>query len=394
MSIEPRATAPTRPSRAPRWLAAVGPLALIAVLAALLIGFGVPGLERTGPPIERVAVERVELRPGTIALRVRNDGPDQVRLAQVIVNDAYVPVAGLGDDPLGRLEAQTVRVPFDWIEGEAYEIALVTSTGATLPATIEAAVQTPEVGGGLFGTLALVGLYVGLLPVVLGMLWLPAARRASPQALRFVLALTVGVLVFLGIEALVDGIEIAGRGAQSLGGAALPLIGAVAGLAAVTAGEGLVPRRAGGGIRLAVLIAIGIGLHNLGEGLAIGGAYATGELALGTLLVVGFALHNTTEGLAVVSPLTSERPSVRSLALLGLIAGGPVTLGAWVGSLAANPTLVALLLGIAAGAIAQVVIRLAPRLKAPGAGLDAVASLGLLAGLAIMYMTGLIAASV
>ena len=67
----------------------------------------------------------------------------------------------------------------------------------------------------------------------------------------------------------------------------------------------------------ALLIAIGIGLHNLGEGVAIGAAYAVGSLALGAFLVVGFALHNTTEGLAIVAPLARERVSLRRLALLG-----------------------------------------------------------------------------
>lgn len=130
----------------------------------------------------------------------------------------------------------------------------------------------------------------------------------------------------------------------------------------------------------------------MGEGLAIGGAYASGELALGTLLVVGFALHNTTEGLAVVSPLSAEQPSLRSLALLGLIAGGPVVLGAWIGSLAANPTLVALLLGVAAGAIVQVILRIWPHVRTKAGAVDAVAALGVVAGLAVMYLTGLIAA--
>lgn len=245
MSAGPAVVPPGPGGRLPRWLAIVGPLVLVALLAAALIAFKAPGLERTGPPIERVAVERTILHPGVIELRVRNDGPDQIRLAQVIVNDAYVPVPDLGEEPLGRLSARSVRVPFDWVEGEAYEIALLTSTGVTLPVVIEAATETPEAGGRLIGTLALVGLYVGILPVLLGMLWLPAARRASPTALRFVLALTLGVLAFLGIEALVDGIEIAGRGSQALGGAALPLVGLVAGLAAVTAGEALVPRGSG-----------------------------------------------------------------------------------------------------------------------------------------------------
>jgi hypothetical protein len=81
-------------------------------------------------------------------------------------------------------------------------------------------------------------------------------------------------------------------------------------------------RRAGAsGQRLALLIAVGIGLHNLGEGVAIGSSYAVGALALGAFLVVGFAIHNTTEGLAIVAPVADARPTLARLAVLGLIAG-------------------------------------------------------------------------
>ena len=129
-------------------------------------------------------------------------------------------------------------------------------------------------------------------------------------------------------------------------------------------------------------MALGIGLHNLGEGLAIGSAYAVGSLALGAALVVGFALHNTTEGLAIVAPVArsgTARP--RTLVLLGLLAGAPAILGAWIGASAFNPSLAALMFGIGAGAIAQVIVQIARQMRgAEGRGLTPGVAGGLLLG--------------
>ncbi len=381
----------------PTWALATLPVVLVAILAALLLAFDLPGLERRGPPIERVAVERTELRPGVIELRVRNDGPDQVQLAQVIVNDAYIGEASLPARPIGRLDQATVRIPYLWTEGEAYEIALLTSTGVTIDHVIEAAALTPETDIGFFGLLGLLGLYVGLIPVAMGMVWLPFARRAREPAVRFLLALTVGLLAFLGVEAVVEGIDQARLGAQSFGGASLVALGAILAYVAMRGVDGWLSRRhtGAGGWRAAMLVAIGIGLHNLGEGLAIGGAYSAGELALGAFLVIGFAVHNTTEGLAIVAPIARDRPSLSQLALLGAIAGLPVIPGLWVGALSFTPQLTAFLLGVGAGAIAQVIQQIAPSLRPREGthGLEPVVAFGLAAGLIVMWGTGLLAAA-
>jgi hypothetical protein len=381
--------------RAPRWALGAIPLVLIAILAVALFAFDLPGLDRRGPAIEEVAVERTELRPGVIELAVRNDGPDDVRIAQVIVNDAYVAEASLPAEPLGRLEQGTVRIPYLWTEGEAYEIALLTSTGVTIDHTIEAAAETPEADGGFFGLLALLGLYVGIIPVAAGMLWLPFVRRSRGGLVRFLLAVTVGLLAFLGVESLVEGFSLAGSGAQSFGGVSLVLLGALLAYVAMSGVDGWLARRRAGadGWRVALLVAIGIGLHNLGEGLAIGAAYSAGELALGAFLVLGFAIHNTTEGLAIVAPLGEEGAPVRRLALLGLIAGAPVIPGAWVGGLSGNPQITALLFGVGAGAIVHVIGQILPSVAPRGAekGLQPVVAGGLAVGLLLMWGTGLLA---
>ncbi len=384
--------------RLPGWLLGLVPLLLIVVAIGAFSALDGPGLgERRGPPAEALAVERTKLEPGTIALTVRNDGPDAVSIAQVMVNDAFVAFAG-GEEPVGRLASETLRIQQPWIEGEAYEIALLTSSGGTIVHEIPVAVQTPDADISFFGLMALLGIYVGVIPIALGMLWLPWIRRIPPSWLRIVMALTVGLLAFLAIDATLEGLELGGEGSQAFGGAALVFIGAaVAFLALTGVSSWLAERRrrsadaGASGASLAMLIAVGIGLHNLGEGLAIGTAYTTGALALGAFLVVGFALHNTTEGLAIVAPIADGRPSLGRLAALGLVAGAPAVLGAWIGAAAFNTSVAAFLFGAGAGAIAQVIVQLAPSLRGKDErGLSPRVVGGLLAGLAVMFVTGLL----
>ena len=125
--------------------------------------------------------------------------------------------------------------------------------------------------------------------------------------------------------------------------------------------------------------------------MAIGSAYSAGALALGAFLVVGFALHNTTEGLAIVAPVAHLRPSLGRLAVLGLVAGAPAVLGAWIGAAAFNSSLAAFLFGFGAGAIVQVIVQLAPTLRDDsGRTLHPGAVTGILTGMAIMFATGLL----
>jgi zinc transporter, ZIP family len=393
--------------RRPAWLAGLAPLVVLALAIGLFVAFDAPGLDRIGVPEENLAVERTVLAPGEIELHVRNDGADPVEVRQVIVNDAFAAFDQSNDD-IGRLGGSTIDVQYPWIEGQAYEVIMLTATGATITHEIEAAVETPNADLGFYGLMALIGIYVGVIPVTIGMLWLPWMRGVDARWMRFLLAFTVGLLAFLGVDALLEGTEIADSGPGSFGGAALVWLGAAAAYLALAGVDGwLGARRArlvedeyedgggrarGLGYRAAFLVALGIGLHNLGEGLAIGSAYAIGSLALGATLVVGFALHNTTEGLALVAPVAREgRARVQRLLLLGLLAGAPAVLGAWVGASAFHPSVAALMFGIGAGAIAQVVVQIAPQVRdESGRFLHPLASAGLLAGLLVMYLTGLL----
>lgn len=386
--------------RVPLWVLVV---ALVAVLVAALGGLAAYGgqtlPERLGPPVEELAVERTVIAPGSIELVVRNTGPDPVTVAQVFVNDSYVDFTG-ADEPISRLTTDTLVLDYPWQDGQPYTVSMLTSTGLVIEHVVDAAVATPQPGFEFLGVMALVGTYVGVLPVLLGMLVLPILRRTSGRVVRVLLALTVGLLAYLALDALLEGIDLAVLSGGAFGGPILVFLGAGLAFLALTAiDKVLAGRRPAGqgatGVRLAVMIAIGIGLHNLGEGLVIGSAYAVGELALGAALIVGFAAHNTTEGLAIVAPLTARRPSLWSLVGLGLIAGAPAILGAVIGASVDNAGLSALLFGVGVGAIVQVIIQIVPGLRDRTSGrlLDPAVIGGLGAGVVIMYLTGLLVAA-
>jgi ZIP family zinc transporter len=385
------ATATVR--RRPAWLVGLAPVVVLALAIGLFVALDAPGLDRIGVPQEELTVERTVLNPGEIELHVRNDGADPVQVKQVIVNDAFTDFTQTKEE-IGRLGGSELKVQYPWVEGENYEVMLLTSTGATIDHSIEAAVETPDADLGFYGLMALIGFYVGVIPVAIGMLWLPWVRSVDARWMRFLLAFTVGLLGFLAIDALLEGTELAGEGPAALGGAALVWLGAVGAYLALAGVDAWLRGRKEKQVsawRAAFLVALGIGLHNLGEGLAIGSAYAIGSLALGAALVVGFALHNTTEGLAIVAPAARERVSLRRLALLGLLAGAPAVLGAWIGASAFHPSVAAVMFGIGAGAIAQVIVQIAPQIRGgDGRLLSPLAAGGLLSGLVVMYATGLL----
>ncbi len=298
----------------PTWGLVVGALALIAaVLVALAVAGGDSLPERTGPPVEELAVERTQLTPGEIELP--SGTPVRTRSTWLRSSSTTpTPTSPARTSPSTGSGRRRSTIDFPWLDGQPYLVSMVTSTGVVIEHEIAAAVETPAADGSLFGLMALLGTYVGIVPVVLGMALLPAMRRFSTGWVRVLMAFTVGLLAFLAVDATLEGLDLAAGSAGAFGGAELLFLGAgisfllLVGLDRYLSGGGPRrpdrPRRAAGS---ALMIAIGIGLHNLGEGLAIGSAYAIGELALGAFLVVGFAIHNTTEGFAIVAPLARER---------------------------------------------------------------------------------------
>lgn len=380
----------------PRWVQTLGPLVLVGLMVAVFLGLDPIGALREVPPVEDLAVEQAVLRPGEIELRLRNDGRDPVTVSQVSVNEAFWNFT-VTDAELSRLETGVLRIAYPWEEGQPYEIAMLTSTGGVITHEIEAAALTPVVDVSTLMTYALLGVYIGVVPIVIGLLWFPALRRARRAWLTFFLAFTLGLLAFLLVDTVAEGLELVDEAASALDGLGLFVLGALAAVLGLTYLGGALPRRRGtsAGLLLAYLIAAGIGLHNLGEGLAVGAALAAGEAALGTSLVLGFALHNTTEGLAIVSPLGGEgatRPSLWHFAGFGALAGGPTILGTWAGGFLFSPAWAAVAFGIAAGAIAQVLYQIGKSLVSEGRLTSGSGVLGLLAGFLFMYATGLFTA--
>ncbi len=402
MSLDERTTAAEaaglhRRPPVPQWLLGLGPLVLIALLLGLFSLLNAPGLAQLSegvPPKEEVAVEDVRLTPGQIVITVRNEGPDPVAIAQVNVSDYYAPFTQTRGS-MGTLESSTLTISYNWVEGDPYEVALVTSNGGKIAAGIDAAALSPERGNSFFALMTLLGVYVGVIPVALGMLWMPFVRRAPAACVRVLLGVTVGLLAFLALDATLEAVEIV-AGNSSFGGPLVVFLGAAAAYLVLEGTDAWMRRQQKPQApvqpqRLALLIAIGIGMHNLGEGLAIGSAYAVGSLALGASLIVGFAIHNTTEGLAIVTPLAKEPPRLAWLAVLGLIAGAPAAAGALIGATVYQPALSAFLLGAGAGAVAQVAVKLLPMLKdRTGKIFTALTSAGIILGLAVMFATGLL----
>lgn len=382
----------------PTWLKGLGPLLLLAGLVFLFLRFGPVGVfQQAFPPVEELTVERITLpRPGQMQVRVVNGGPEPVTIAQVTVDDAAWAHTLDGGRTLARLESRTITLPYPWVEGEPHTVTLLTSTGTTFSGEVAVATQTPTADARYLSTFALLGVYAGVIPVFLGLLWLPFLRGIGRRWLDFFLSLTIGLLVFLGVDALAEALELAARVPGAFQGLALVLLGTVGTLLVLVA-LGRWKGKAGGErspMYVSTLIALGIGLHNLGEGLAIGSSYATGEIALGTFLVVGFLIHNTTEGLGIVAPIANERPSLRHLVLLGALAGVPTVLGAWIGGFTYSPLWTTLFFAIGVGAIAQVVYelwRLFAR-RAEGGLARPLNVAGLLCGMLVMYATGLFVA--
>ena len=380
----------------PLWFKGLAPLVLLAVLVIGFLRFGPLGVFRQNfPPVEELTIERIRLPQfGVMEVEVVNGGPEPVTVAQVMVDDANWVHSLDGSRTLDRLESRVITIPYPWVEGEPLAVALVSSTGLTFSGDLAVATRSPAVDARYLTTFALLGVYAGVIPVFIGLLWLPFVRAVGRRWIDFLLSLTIGLLVFLGVSSLIESTEAAALVPAAFQGHALVLLGVVGTpllLSAVGRSRG---RKQGtrSPLYVAGLIALGIGLHNLGEGLAIGTSYASGEIALGTFLVIGFLLHNTTEGLGIVTPLAHERPRLASLVLLGVLAGVPTVLGAWLGGFTYSPAWTAFFLAVGAGAIAQVVYELW-RLFArrSESGLNAPLNVaGLITGMVIMYATGLL----
>jgi ZIP family zinc transporter len=393
-------TAPVTESRGitPRTLLLFAvPIVLLAGVIALFALTDGAGLNvDPAAPIETVTFQRTVLKPGEIELHLRNTSQHEVTIAQVNINDAIWPFT-ISESPIPRLSEATLTLSYPWVEAEAYSISLFSSNAIAFPTTIDVATETPTPSSSTFWKFTLVGFYVGIIPIVLGVLWLPVLRRISSRTMLFLMAGTVGLLLYLGVDATSEALEQAGELGGPFQGTGLVAIGIVSTVLLLdaigrrptaTASTGASAR-----MSLAWLIATGIGLHNFGEGLAIGAAYAVGAASLGTFLVIGFIIQNVTEGLGIIIPIAKDRPRLRDLALLSLVGGGPAIVGAWIGGFFTAPALSVLFLAIGAGAVFQVAYSIGKKLVWGSEGaklMPFTAFAGVTAGMLALYVTGVL----
>ncbi|MDH5508648.1 MAG: metal transporter [Anaerolineae bacterium] len=374
----------------------LAPVVLLLGVIALFLKTG-GGLNFEIPaPVEVITVERVELSRNHIDIKLRNSSPEAVEIAQVIVNDAVRPFHVEPAVSIPRLNKAVVHLDYGWVTGEAYEIVIFTTNAIAVNVEIPVAFETPKADAGTFWGFALIGIYVGVLPVFLGIFWFPALKKLGRRWMVFLMAATIGLLIFLGLDTLAEALELAAEVPAAFQGIGLIGIGGVATfflLEAISKRQDAVDR-SGEAKRLSIayLISLGIGLHNLGEGLAIGAAYNIGEASLGTFLVVGFIIQNITEGLGIIAPVLQDRPKIRHLAWLGIIGGAPAILGAWVGGLSPSPTLAVLFLGIGAGAIFQVVYEINKLIQNDTTKQEKSMMVfsGVVSGMLVLWVTGLL----
>jgi zinc transporter, ZIP family len=394
------------PERLGGWrLWAFAPILLLVGVVAVFAATGGSVLDLVGnapPPADQVDIRRVSFKPGEITIRVTNPQREKLTIATVTVDDAIVPFELDGPSTLRRLRSTTITVPFQWVEDDPYSIGVTTSHGIQTTFDVSAAVETRGPSARGFLGYAVIGFLVGIVPVALGLLWLPSLRRADARWVAAFMALTAGLLSFLALDALAEALDLQSALPSAFQGTGLILLGVAASYLGLTfVAQRLSARGRGGGsaplegIALAVLVAIGIGLHNLGEGLAIGTSVALGELALGTFLIVGFMVHNVTEGLGIAAPIARGATiSPARLALLALVAGAPAIVGAWIGGFVTNDLLAVFFFALAVGAALQVVVEVGRYVatRTPGGLRSGHVIGGFLAGVLVMYATGLLVA--
>ena len=372
--------------------------AMVLVPLALMLGCFVwiasldplRGFNNSAPPVEALTVERSILGQSGIQLLVRAGGSEPMVIAQVAVDDAFWSFAQDPAGPIARGGTAWITIPYPWVLGEAHRINMLSATGTGFEHEIAIALPTPLATPGQLRQQAIVGAIVGLLPVALGLMFFPAMRGVGRSGMNFLLALTVGLLAFLLIDMTGEALELAAESAALFQGSAMVWLSALASFLLLMAiGRW---RGAPAGIALAFYIALGIGLHNFGEGLAIGASFAAGSAGLGTFLVLGFALHNVTEGIGIAAPMLKAKPPLWTFPALTLLAGGPAVLGIWTGSLAYAPQWSALALAIGAGAILQVIVEVTSYMMRQNpdrqAALFSPAVIsGFLGGISFMYVT-------
>ena len=373
------------------------PIILLAGVIALFLFTSGAGLNvEPAAPIETLQVEQTILRPGQMEFHVQNTSPQELTLAQLVINDSVWPFTVTPSTTIPRLGQAVIRLNYPWNTGNPYALRFFSINSVPFDITIDVAAETVTPTGSTLLSFTLIGLYVGVIPVFLGLFWYPALRRLGLRWLMFLMAMTAGLLIFLGLDATSEALELAaeiGGPYQGVGLTGLGIVATFMLLDAISRQQTSVGRsESDQRLTVAYMIAIGIGLHNLGEGLAIGASYSVGAAALGTFLVIGFIIQNITEGLGIIAPVLKDRPAWVNLVWLGIIGGAPAIVGAWIGGLIYSPVLAVLFLAIGAGAVFEVVYEIFKLIQKDSAKRPQPLTIfaGVTCGMLLLYVTGLL----
>jgi ZIP family zinc transporter len=373
------------------------PFVFVILMIAYVFGPG-SNLLGLGTSLPELSIEKVDFKKSEIQVTVRNTGHFPVRITMADVNDRIHPAAIEPDGFLNRYESALVRIPFEWNEAEPYTIGLTTDDGTRFERHIDAAAPALNFNFEFAAFFAVIGTYVGIIPVMIGLLWLPFIKKISKSKYHFFLALTAGLLFFLGIDSIEEAFDVS---LENLNGSfntslLIATTTVLSFLGLYYTSEKLTGKadslKISKPVAIGLMIAIGIGLHNFGEGLAIGAAVGLGSIAFSTFLIVGFALHNTTEGLAIAAPMSRGKLMIDKLIILGIIAGSPAIFGAWIGGFAYSPFSSVIFLSIGAGAIFQVIVIILKWIREEGdKNLSSAAVVsGFAVGMLVMYLTSIL----
>jgi zinc transporter ZupT len=378
-------------------LSAIGPLILLAIVIAFLMGPGTNFLE-FGLVLPEIHIEQISFVDNEIQVIVRNTGPIDVNIVVADVNDRIQPAAIEPDNHLTKFETALIRIPYDWNEGQPYNIGLTIDDGTRFEKSVDAASLKLEANTELIGYLGLIGFLIGIVPIMIGLLWFSFIQKLGSSKYQFFLAFTVGLLLFLAFDAIEEASEISQRHLSDIFNGQLLIMTVVilSFLILFSIGSSLVKKsqfsKISKPLAISLMIAVGIGFHNFGEGLAVGAAIAFGQVALSTFLIVGFAIHNTTEGFAIAAPMARTKAMILRLVCLGLIAGTPAIFGTWIGGFSYSPFATVVFLSIGAGAIFQVVVSIIQYIREENENTLSNTSiiLGIGLGLIVMYLTSIL----
>ena len=377
-------------------LSAIGPLILLAIVIAFLMGPAINFLE-FGLVLPDIHIEQIDFVDGEIQVIVRNTGPIDVNITVADVNDRIQPAAIEPDNHLTKFETALVRIPYDWNEGQPYSIGLTTDDGTRFEKSVDAATLRLEANAELIGYLGLIGFLIGIVPIMIGLLWFSFIQKLGTSRYQFFLAFTVGLLLFLAFDAIEEAVEISQNHLSDIfnGQLLIMTVTILSFLILFSIGNSLIKKAQFSKISkplvISLMISIGIGFHNFGEGLAVGAAIALGQAALSTFLIVGFAIHNTTEGFAIAAPMARTKSMVLRLVCLGLVAGTPAIFGTWIGGFSYSPFATVIFLAIGAGAIFQVIVSIIQYMREENQNTISNASIisGIGLGLFVMYLTSI-----